>query len=100
MAITLSYADTGQKGLRCDAMRGRSRSDETPHFCTLPRRHGPPGCGKTMIAKAVAAETGAFFVHVNGPEITSSQHAEDTLRRAFATAEENGPAILSARGVL
>jgi transitional endoplasmic reticulum ATPase len=32
---------------------------------------GPPGCGKTLIAKAIANETGAFFFIVNGPEIMS-----------------------------
>jgi len=30
---------------------------------------GPPGSGKTTIAKAVAAETGAFFFLINGPEV-------------------------------
>jgi ATP-dependent 26S proteasome regulatory subunit len=33
--------------------------------------YGPPGSGKTMIAKAVAAETGAFFFLINGPEVPS-----------------------------
>jgi transitional endoplasmic reticulum ATPase len=33
--------------------------------------YGPPGSGKTTIAKAVAAETGAFFFLINGPEVTA-----------------------------
>lgn len=33
--------------------------------------YGPPGCGKTLIAKAIANETGAFFFLLNGPEIMS-----------------------------
>jgi transitional endoplasmic reticulum ATPase len=33
--------------------------------------YGPPGSGKTMIAKAVAAETNAYFFTINGPEIMS-----------------------------
>jgi ATP-dependent 26S proteasome regulatory subunit len=33
--------------------------------------YGPPGSGKTLIARAVANETGAFFVIINGPEIMS-----------------------------
>lgn len=33
--------------------------------------HGPPGSGKTLIARAVANETGAFFFLINGPEIMS-----------------------------
>ena len=32
---------------------------------------GPPGSGKTLIAKAIANETGAFFFLLNGPEIMS-----------------------------
>ena len=33
--------------------------------------YGPPGSGKTLIARAVANETGAFFFLINGPEIMS-----------------------------
>ena len=36
-----------------------------------PARYGPPGSGKTLIARAVANETGAFFFLINGPEIMS-----------------------------
>jgi transitional endoplasmic reticulum ATPase len=32
--------------------------------------YGPPGSGKTLIARAVANETGVFFFLINGPEIT------------------------------
>lgn len=58
--------------------------------------HGPPGTGKTMIARAVANETGAFFFIINGPEIMSkmSGDSEQNLRRAFEEAEKNSPAIL------
>ena len=58
--------------------------------------HGPPGCGKTMIAKAVAAETGAFFFLINGPEVMSKMagESEQNLRRAFEEAEKNSPAII------
>jgi len=38
--------------------------------------HGPPGCGKTMIAKAVAAETGAYFIMINGAEFMSTMAGE------------------------
>lgn len=37
---------------------------------------GPPGSGKTLIARAVANETGAFFVIINGPEIMSKLAGE------------------------
>ena len=40
---------------------------------------GPPGSGKTLIARAVANETGAFFFLINGPEIMSKMAAADYL---------------------
>lgn len=48
--------------------------------------YGPPGSGKTLIARAVANETGAFFFLINGPEIMSKMagESEDNLRKAFA----------------
>lgn len=58
--------------------------------------YGPPGCGKTLLAKAVANETGAFFFLINGPEIMSKMagEAEANLRKAFEEAEKNAPAII------
>jgi len=58
--------------------------------------YGPPGSGKTLIAKAVANETGAFFFLINGPEVMSKMagEAESNLRRAFEEAEKNAPAII------
>lgn len=57
---------------------------------------GPPGSGKTLIARAVANETGAFFFLINGPEIMSKMagEAEANLRKAFEEAEKNSPAII------
>jgi len=57
---------------------------------------GPPGSGKTLIARAVANETGAFFFLINGPEIMSKMagESEDNLRKAFAEAEKNAPSII------
>ena len=58
--------------------------------------YGPPGSGKTLIARAVANETGAFFFLINGPEIMSKMagEAESNLRKAFEEAEKNSPAII------
>lgn len=58
--------------------------------------YGPPGSGKTLIARAVANETGAFFFTINGPEIMSKMQggAEENIRKAFAIAEEKAPSII------
>lgn len=52
--------------------------------------------GKTLIARAVANETGAFFFLINGPEIMSklAGESESNLRKAFEEAEKNAPAII------
>jgi transitional endoplasmic reticulum ATPase len=52
---------------------------------------GPSGCGKTALARAVAAETGAYFFVINGPEVISKRagESETNLRRAFEDAEAN-----------
>jgi transitional endoplasmic reticulum ATPase len=58
--------------------------------------HGPPGTGKTMIAKAVANEAGAQFYTINGPEIMSKFYgqSEENLRKTFEEAEKNAPSII------
>jgi transitional endoplasmic reticulum ATPase len=58
--------------------------------------YGPPGSGKTLLARAVANETGAFFFLINGPECMSKMagESEANLRRAFEEAEKNAPSII------
>lgn len=58
--------------------------------------HGPPGTGKTMIAKAVANETNAHFTSINGPEIISKYYGESEkqLREIFEEAASNSPAVI------
>ncbi len=58
--------------------------------------HGPPGTGKTMIAKAVANETDANFVSISGPEIMSKYYGESEkhLREIFDDAEKTAPTII------
>lgn len=58
--------------------------------------HGPPGCGKTLIARAVANETDAYFSHISGPEIMGKFYGESEgrLREVFEEARTHTPAIL------
>lgn len=58
--------------------------------------HGPPGTGKTMLARAVANEAEASFFHIAGPEIMGRYYgeSEERLREVFAEARENSPSII------
>ena len=58
--------------------------------------HGPPGCGKTLIAKAVANESASNFVVINGPEIMSKFYgeSEQRLRQIFKDATAKAPTII------
>jgi transitional endoplasmic reticulum ATPase len=58
--------------------------------------YGPPGCGKTLLAKAVASEVSANFFVINGPEVVSKWYgqSEQNLRKIFQDAQENSPAII------
>ncbi|MDG6928921.1 MAG: CDC48 family AAA ATPase [Nitrososphaerota archaeon] len=58
--------------------------------------YGPPGCGKTMIAKALATESQAKFFAINGPEIMSKYYGETEakLRDFFKEAKESAPSII------
>ena len=58
--------------------------------------YGPPGCGKTLLAKAVATEAEANFILINGPEIMNKYYGETEarLREIFRKAEEEAPSII------
>ncbi|MCS7146343.1 MAG: CDC48 family AAA ATPase [Nitrososphaerota archaeon] len=58
--------------------------------------YGPPGCGKTLLAKAVATEAEANFILINGPEIMNKYYGETEakLREIFRRAEEEAPSIV------
>ena len=58
--------------------------------------HGPPGCGKTLIARAIAHETEANFYSVSGPEIIHKFYGESEahLRKIFEEATRKGPSII------
>ncbi|XP_072170900.1 ATPase family gene 2 protein homolog A-like [Diadema setosum] len=58
--------------------------------------YGPPGVGKTMLARAVACETGVHTVVINGPEVLSRYYgeSESRLRALFTEATENAPSLI------
>jgi transitional endoplasmic reticulum ATPase len=58
--------------------------------------HGPPGCGKTLIARAVATESEANFISIRGPEIFSKWvgESEKAIRETFRKARMAAPSII------
>ncbi|KAF1937593.1 AAA-domain-containing protein [Clathrospora elynae] len=57
---------------------------------------GPPGCGKTLLAKAVAAESKANFISVKGPELLNKYvgESERALRQVFMRARSSVPCVI------
>jgi transitional endoplasmic reticulum ATPase len=57
---------------------------------------GPPGCGKTLLGKALATETGVNFISVKGPELLSMYvgESERSLREIFRKARQAAPCII------
>lgn len=58
--------------------------------------YGPPGCGKTLLAKAVANEINAHFIPISGPEILNKYvgQSEENLRKIFDEARRMEPSII------
>lgn len=58
--------------------------------------HGPPGCGKTLIARTLAKSAGVRFFSISGPEIINKYYGESEarLRKLFDQAQRETPAIL------
>ena len=58
--------------------------------------HGLPGCGKTLLARAVAHESNAAFIYVSGPEIIQKFYGESEaqLRKIFDDARRRAPCII------
>ena len=58
--------------------------------------YGPPGCGKTLLAKAVATESKANFIGIKGPELLSKWYGESErrIREVFAKARQVAPAVI------
>ena len=57
---------------------------------------GPPGCGKTLLAKAVANQSGANFISVKGPELLNMYvgESESRVRQVFARARDSAPCVI------
>ncbi|KAF7291610.1 AAA family ATPase [Mycena chlorophos] len=70
------------------------------HFGLKPPRgillHGPPGTGKTHLARAIAASSKSSVLVINGPELSSAYHGETEakLRDVFKEAHEKSPCIV------
>ncbi|KAJ3127552.1 hypothetical protein HK098_006230 [Nowakowskiella sp. JEL0407] len=58
--------------------------------------YGPPGCGKTLLAKAVANESHCNFISVKGPELLNKYvgESERAIRQVFARAQSSKPCIV------
>jgi ribosome biogenesis ATPase len=58
--------------------------------------HGPPGCGKTVISRAFAAELGVPFIEILGPSVVSgmSGESEKQIREHFEKAKEVAPCLI------
>ncbi|MBQ7221167.1 MAG: AAA family ATPase [Synergistaceae bacterium] len=103
--ISAAYEDIG--GLRNEVARVREMV-ELPllhpeifeHLGTKPPRglllYGPPGCGKTLIARAVAQKSGVHFISVNSAEIIQQHYgeSEQRLREIFDEAQQYPASVI------
>ncbi len=100
-----SYEDVG--GAKAQLQRIREMIELPLRFpevferlgVTAPRGvllYGPPGCGKTLIARAIAHETDAKFFVISGPEIIHKHYGESEahLRKIFEQASKQAPSII------
>lgn len=104
-AGAISYEDVG--GLKREILRIREIVELPLRYPEVFERlgidapkgvllYGPPGCGKTLIARAVAHETEANFFSVNGPEVIHKFYGESEahLRKLFDEATRQAPSII------
>jgi len=105
MTSIVAYEDIG--GLKDELQRIREMIELPLRHPELFRRlgidppkgvllYGTPGTGKTLIAKAVASESGANFLSIQGPEIMSKYYgqSEEKLREIFDEAEKESPSVI------
>ncbi len=101
----VTYEEVGGLGSEIKAMREIvelplrhpelfTRLGVEPHSGIL--LYGPPGCGKTLIAKVLASESEANMFSINGPEIMNKYYGETEarLRDIFKEAKDNSPSII------
>ena len=101
----LTYEEVGGLGTKIKAMREIvelplqhpelfTRLGVEPHSGIL--LYGPPGCGKTLIAKVLASESEANMYSINGPEIMNKYYGETEarLRDIFKEAKDNSPSLI------
>lgn len=103
--LRVTYEEVGGLGQEVKAMREIvelplkhpelfARLGVEPHSGIL--LYGPPGCGKTLIAKVLASESEANMFLINGPEIMNKYYGETEakLRDMFKEAKDNSPSIV------
>ena len=103
--LRVTYEEVGGLGAEIKAMREIvelplrhpelfNRLGVDPHSGIL--LYGPPGCGKTLIAKVLASESEANMFLINGPEIMNKYYGETEarLRDIFKEAKDNSPSII------
>jgi transitional endoplasmic reticulum ATPase len=103
--VRVTYEEVGGLGREVKAMREIvelplkhpelfARLGVEPHSGIL--LYGPPGCGKTLLAKVIASESEANMYPINGPEIMNKYYGETEakLRDIFKEAKNNAPSII------
>jgi transitional endoplasmic reticulum ATPase len=104
-AMDVTFEDVGGLGTQIRAVRELVQLPlKFPHVyqqlgITAPRGiilYGPPGAGKTRMARAIANEVEARFYYINGPDIigTYAGETEGNLRRIFSEAGHHAPSII------
>ncbi|TFK68443.1 AAA-domain-containing protein [Pluteus cervinus] len=104
-SINEAYASVGGLNKQIEEIRDLleiplTRPELFRHFGLKPPRgillHGPPGTGKTHLARAIAASTNSSVLVINGPELSSAYHGEteSKLRDVFREARAKSPCIV------